>query len=620
MRSFLLSGIVFLFGVHSANAQCGIGEVELNMNVFVDPWGEETYWEITPAGAGCGNGTIAFGSNAEEVGCGLGIGVTGNYGYPDNTMIAEGPFCLIEGESYDLYFYDSYGDGGLVFEIYQDETLTNLFYGQGSGNMMTFVAGQSNTPSYDLPCGALEVIPDGPAVAMNNQQAIANYNEIHPPGSNCSVFGQWCETGVSNSIWAYFIADENKSYEISSCNEGTAFDTQIAVWKGNDCGNLSGFQLISSNDDQFFGCGEANGYASTCYAGCLEQGGIYYIQVDGYNGESGNLSLTVTSYSGDITMEANFVNGACPVEKGQQSSGYIEPYIWGMGSDFSCVWEGSNGYYSTDHFVYNLNPGVYTLVATDNCGVEYTGEYEIFDPSPWDVSISITEASCQGAADGEILVNPGGATGPYGFAWAGPGNFTSDDNPITGLYVGEYLLIVIDANGCQYAQELNLDSSDDFTFELGADTTLCLGDELLVYGPPGMTYLWQDGSTNQFYEIITEEWGVGDHALILTGSTDDGCVHTEPFIFVVETCIGINEATELNVVLYPNPSEGSFTLLSSSQGNFLVRIADATGRIVYSSEINMGSPQLINEDLAPGVYVVNILNREHRFTLPLVVR
>lgn len=620
MKSFLPA--LFLLFSQFAFAQCELGEVELNLNIFVDPWGEETYWEITPAGTGCGNQTIGFGSNSEEVGCQLGLPVTGAYGYPDNTMITEGPYCLTYGEDYDLYFYDSYGDGGLVFEIYQDGILTQLFYGQGSGNMLTFTAGEINTPAFDIPCGAASVAPDGPAIVLNNQNAIANFGEIHPPGSNCSVFGQWCETGVSNSVWAYFVADGNKSYEISTCNSGTTYDTQIAVWKGDDCNNLQGFELVSSNDDQWNGCGEGSGYASTCYAGCLEAGGIYFIQIDGYNGESGDASLTVVTYDGDVYMEANVGNGNCPVEKGQQSSAFLEPYIWGMGSNFSCEWDGPDGYSSNDHFVYNLNPGVYTLVATDDCGTEYTAEYEVFDPAPWNVSINLTNASCQGSSDGEIQVNADGATGPYSYVWAGPGSFTSDLNPISDLIVGEYILTVVDAHNCTYIQELQLDSDDDFSFELGADTTLCLEDDLLVYGPSGLTYLWQDGSSNQFFLIDATEWGVGDHALILTGSTEDGCIHTEPFIFSVVTCIGIEEdfQNESAIKIFPNPTEGEFTIQTNGLGWSEIRVCDNTGRIVHQSMLNCDIPQQINLNVVPGVYVVNLVNEKGSFSQMLITK
>ena len=119
MKSFLLG--VFLLATQYTFAQCEVGEIELYMNVFVDPWGEETYWEITPAGTGCGNQTIGYGSNSQEVGCQLGLPVTGAYGYPDNTMITEGPFCLTEGEDYDLYL------GGIYYgKISEDNTVSDF--------------------------------------------------------------------------------------------------------------------------------------------------------------------------------------------------------------------------------------------------------------------------------------------------------------------------------------------------------------------------------------------------------------------------------------------------------------------------------------------------------------
>lgn len=69
--------------------------------------------------------------------------------------------------------------------------------------------------------------------------------------------------------------------------------------------------------------------------------------------------------------------------------------------------------------------------------------------------------------------------------------------------------------------------------------------------------------------------------------------------------VGLDKNSIQNVVLYPNPSNGEFTISGEfAKGN--VEVTDLTGRVVYASEITSGATVKLN-DVKSGVYTVKLV-------------
>ena len=136
--SFLLLATI-PFGP-SAFGQCNPGEVEVTIAASTDNYGNEVYWELLPNGNGCGVGTI-FSAGNTTVGCnGGGMQNSPPGGYLNNTIYTEGPWCLTQGASYTIFWVDSWGDGGLTFEVFVNGVSSASFVGTGAGQAFTFVA------------------------------------------------------------------------------------------------------------------------------------------------------------------------------------------------------------------------------------------------------------------------------------------------------------------------------------------------------------------------------------------------------------------------------------------------------------------------------------------------
>jgi hypothetical protein len=104
------------------------------------------------------------------------------------------------------------------------------------------------------------------------------------------------------SVWWQWTASGSGGASINTL--GSSFDTLLAIYTGNSVNALT---LISSNDD-------ANGTTTSQVDFNANAGTTYRIAVDGFNGETGAVSLQLTGPSGtaDLLFCSGFEDSVCP--------------------------------------------------------------------------------------------------------------------------------------------------------------------------------------------------------------------------------------------------------------------------------------------------------------------
>ncbi len=109
-------------------SRCAPGEIDVAIDISTDNWGSELYWELVPDGEPCGSSSAIFvGGNTANLDCASGgLGITPPGGYPNNTTISEGFWCVSPG-NYDIQYVDSYGDGGATFQVYINQIASSSF-------------------------------------------------------------------------------------------------------------------------------------------------------------------------------------------------------------------------------------------------------------------------------------------------------------------------------------------------------------------------------------------------------------------------------------------------------------------------------------------------------------
>jgi len=92
----------------------------------------------------------------------------------------------------------------------------------------------------------------------------------------------------------------------------------------------------------------------------------------------------------------------------------------------------------------------------------------------------------------------------------------------------------------------------------------------------------------------------------LCGTDLNGCVNCSDTL--VYLGLGLTDIQQINFRIYPNPSDGRFTLLfeNVADKNRILKINDAAGRLVSSTDITGSLRYSHAEKLAPGMYVVII--------------
>ena len=619
----LLLGSIFSLSSTSI-AQCDEGQTDIEFVIDTDAWGYEMYWEFAPAGEVCGSiEFLASGGNSEDVGCdGAGANGSGGTTYENNSIYVEGPFCVTTGESYDLIHVDGFGDGGTRFDLNMDGLLSGIFNGTGAGNVWTFTAGESLMVENDVPCDAAEAMVDGSTVMISTIEATAQAGEISPlaaPNGSCGLPGSWCgsDGAITGSGWVSFSPETESPLMISSCTDSASFDTQIALYKVEDCADWATYELVSAGDDQ---CG---GYRSVMYTSCLEAGALYLIQVEGWGGQTGDAYITVSTLEeSDLNADAQQRNVTCPLDKDFEANGLLLPYVNAGGADFSCSWTGPNGFASDDSWIYDLVPGTYTAAITTTCGVDFTITRTITEPEPWSVETAITEASCAGSADGSVEITVSGANGDYDFAWTGANEFQSEEQNLYGLLPGTYQLALSDANGCVNSVTAYIPEVEASDFFIGNDTIICQDEPLFVYGPPGYSYEWHDGSTNQFFYVAPGDFAPGTYSLVLFGATETGCSLTDVIFLTVYDCsLGLGELGLAERLIYPNPSSDAvFMNIECGSNGWNACAFDATGRRVAERQWHgAGEPVFDVSSWPLGRYTIQFQDEERTLVYALNV-
>jgi hypothetical protein len=746
----------------AATAQCAQGEIALDMVIYSDAWGYETYWELVPGTNNCGDGTVAFGSNAETVGCtGGGEGNANGNGYPNNAINIVPTICLEAGEFYTLYFVDDWGDGGLTFELYEDGNFTSIYVGQGAGSSWTFQAGNSGLPPHDSPCSALEVFSgDGQAVELSNVDCMTQPSEVHPPAGDCQALGFWCDGGPQRTVWAKFVVPDENAYIISTCNPGTTFDTQIAVYAGEFCFSMSTFQLVSANDDSFGGCtavecavefpecvntasaaflntieqlpsccssawsnacqnlynsqsdsctggsttcayilngfdsfadgwndgfvtvtinGNATNYtfyeggfgtwpiemtdgdvfniawtsggwpeevsfelidangslvfsagpspsngnlfsglaacsgaavihpnASSCFINCLPAGTVCYIQIDGYNGQTGNAVLTIKPYLEETTVTA-FVEGAtCPGGFGAPPEGTIVPLITGWGTNYASIWTYEGNFFSNELYLPNAFPGDYVLTATNDCGTMLTEAFTIPGPDPFFFANTV-QHTCEGSADGAVEVAISGGTAPYTVQWQHPDGSLTGGSNITQSEGGMYFMFVTDAAECEIMQAVTVEANPLPTVDLGDDLVVCPDFSTQLTGPEGASYLWSTGAESQTLLVAAAGLALGANVISLTATSDAGCSATDNIEIFVETCVGLSETETADFAfeLAPNPAVSTVRVSGFPPNGGMVALRSTDGRLIEQLRVfSETSVTLSLDNLPAGCYFI----------------
>ncbi|MGY8987280.1 MAG: T9SS type A sorting domain-containing protein [Flavobacteriales bacterium] len=254
----------------------------------------------------------------------------------------------------------------------------------------------------------------------------------------------------------------------------------------------------------------------------------------------------------------------------------------------------------------NLGDGNYTFIVMDVNGCTNDISSNISEPSQISIILNSTVVSCYGECDGTASSILSGGTAPYNQDWGG-----LDEN---NLCAGLVNLLVTDNNGCLATQSVLISEPNPVVVTISVN-----GSEFEATSG-FVTYQWIDGNGNLVIGANSDTLiptSDGEYAVVVTDS--NGCEGISDYInYIIEAIDDVNSTLSI----YPNPTNGHFTIETDVYFEGKIKIYSSFGSLVYSINKNEFTNGKISLDLtkkSKGIYIIQLINNQtvinHRIVL-----
>ncbi|MNY06083.1 hypothetical protein D3C86_1388250 [compost metagenome] len=168
------------------------------------------------------------------------------------------------------------------------------------------------------------------------------------------------------------------------------------------------------------------------------------------------------------------------------------------------------------------------------------------------------------------------------------------------------------ANGCDSIVTLNLTINT-------INTTVTHSALTMEAQLTGAAYQWINcatnapisGATGRTYTATAN----GSYAVIIN---QNNCLDTSNCIQIAN--VGLEELAGWNTVLYPNPSNGQFTInWGIETDNMIIEITDVTGKQVYHSKVSGTVSHVVDMKEANGIYYTTLSNGTQRQVIKVIL-
>ncbi len=402
--------------------------------------------------------------------------------------------------------------------------------------------------------------------------------------------------------------------------------------------NFVSAQWTTSGDGTFDNATELNCFYTPGGADILSGNAILTLTVNGPEGEvkTDNLSLTISNQAIIQTITDIAVCNGLTVDINASAQNYTSLNWTSTGTGNFTDPSALTTTYQPSPADYAAGTIILSLAATSQspCGNISRDVNVAFLPLPT-ASISQDVAICAGeTATGQVNLT---GTAPWSFEISnGIGVVETSDNPYTfsvnPTETTTYSInTVTDANQCQNT----VDGSYIVTVNqlpvvsISEDSTLCAGTSITITaGAEGeVTYQWSPG--NQVTPSITIDTtgnGLGAKTFTVEVTNAAGCSKTASTTVTFQDCTGLDEMLSSDLVIYPNPSKGVFTLKlnSNSRETYLVEVYDMSNKLVYTQpDVTIGSSDKYTVNvsgLSDGVYKLYLKNDSGVLSTKIVIR
>jgi hypothetical protein len=314
-------------------------------------------------------------------------------------------------------------------------------------------------------------------------------------------------------------------------------------------------------------------------------GGAYYLNVVDQKGCTANDTFAVNApvavLSGVITTLDLLCNGTNSGSATITPSGGTAPY--------SYLWHTND----TAQTIIGLSPGAVSVTITDANGCKRYVSSTVQGPlAALTVElIRITNVSCFGGNDGEILTGISGGTAPYTVVWTPTGDTTLT---ISNLIAGSYTITVTDVNGCVASRTFNITQPLQIVTAIAPTQPGCPGEQTGIAsvgangGVAPYSYVWST-TPNQFGIVASQLFG--DRWYTVTVTDYNACI-------VVDS-VFIQNPDTMTVDVLP----GNTSCISGNDGFAYIEVTGGSAPFSYELNGNYQTDSAFT-NLTPGNYFI----------------
>ena len=455
--------------------------------------------------------------------------------------------------------------------------------------------------------------------AISISGVISNYNGFGVSAKNASngsinatVVGGYLDNG-SNYVYSWTGPNgfTSNNEDISNLSAGTY---NLTVTDDNDCtktiqfvitepdllvasgvpSNYNGFEISCNGANDGFVILTVSGGATDYTYSWTGPNGYSSNQKDISNLTPGTYNVTITDANGNkvelefeivepniLQLSANLSNfNGFNVSCFSGNNGSIDLTMSGGTSNYTYSWTGPNGFTSSAADLNNLIAGEYQVIVNDSNGCTITNTYTLNQPSAISVSETFSDfngfgVSCNGSNNGSININVSGGYldngSNYTFSWTGPNGFTSNNEDLSNLLAGTYVLTVTDDNDCIYNESYVVTQPEEIIInETISDYN---GFQVSIFGASdGEINLDVSGGTEQY----TYQWStVNGNGLDVNSRNQSGLTIGTYTVLVTDS----NNCTETETYTLSQPAELLIALDFTAFGTNILCYGDATASI-----------------------------------------
>lgn len=246
------------------------------------------------------------------------------------------------------------------------------------------------------------------------------------------------------------------------------------------------------------------------------------------------------------------------------------------------------------------NSGLYIVTATDVFGCSKVDTVQFTVNQLPGANLGANQSVCSNEIPTTLTVQSTG--NQLSYLWS-TGQTTQQ---IQVLQAGSYTVTVINANGCESSDAVQVQVLTSPNVNAGNDITVCEYDFPVTLNASGngAQVVWSNGVTTPFTSVSSggTYW--------VTTTAQNGCQTSDTVIVTSDPCLGVEELNS-SMSIYPNPTYSSTTIQLDYTKDFSYKLYNTEGKILLNGTVN--SNEISLQELAKGAYIIHICNAEESY-------